>query len=569
MSPRGARRGGAIAGAALALLAGAVLAPRARGKDVPVAVPPPDLRFFALRIEPWLRDACGGCHVAGAGALALGDGRPDARGRSGAARAFAAVRPFLDPEAPWASRLVLKALGEEGGGLPHGGGSLLRTSDDAYDDLLDFAAGATTTNLPPEPEPGADRRIPLGDAVVLDGSKSYDRDDDRLVFRWALRARPPGSRAALVGETEPVARVAADVPGTYVVTLRVFDGKAWSAARPVVLECLERTGPVAPDPVASSGLERVAPDVLARVRAVYGDVLARPPTPPEVLSVADRTPVALAELLLGTLEAGRAFVEDTAWRLGLVGDAEPLSDAVGALPARFVAGEVSPAAAEAVLVRDPGFLRAHPTGETLARAVGERLLERGPSADEQGAWGTVAGLEAVLASDEFARAALRRFARRFGVEGDPEAAGPARARESAVGLARAFVTSAPARGAGAARRRADDPAFVRALFADLLGRRPTSRELVALASAASVIPGSSAGRAAVVDVVLDSGEAPLPLLADVKDPDAWLADRFLRFVGRRPTPAEAALFRTALADPDGGPHVVIRALLTGAEYASR
>ena len=56
---------------------------------------------------------------------------------------------------------------------------------------------------------------------------------------------------------------------------------------------------------------------------------------------------------------------------------------------------------------------------------------------------------------------------------------------------------------------------------------------------------------------------------DLKQPDAWIADRFLRYVGRAPTPPESKLFRAALMDPDGGPHVVIRALLTGAEYASR
>lgn len=569
MSGRGPRRRIGPAAAVVVALAASLVTPRARARDAPVAAPAPDLAFFAAKVAPLLRERCEACHGAGASGLALADLSRDGDAWRGPVRAFEAVRRFVDPEAPWNSRLLRKVIAEDEGGLPHGGGALLRTSDDVYDDLLDFASGATLSNLPPEPEPGPDRRVPLDDVVELDGSKSYDRDDDRLVFRWALRARPPGSRTALLGETEPRASVRADVPGTYVVTLRVFDGKAWSAARPVVLECLARTGPSLPDAVAPSGLAAVPADVLRRTRAVYGDVLGRPPTPPEILSVADRAPTALAELLLATLEAGTAFVEDAAWRLALTGDAEPLSDAASGLPARFVAGDVSPAAAEAVLVRDPAFLRAHPAGEALARAVGERLLERGPRADEKGAWGTVAGLEAVLLSDEFAAAAFRRWARRFGADGDPAASSASRAKDPAVALARAFVASAAYARAGAARRPIDDPAFVRALFADLLGRRPTSKELSALASAAGVLPRSFAGRAAVVDVVLDSGEVPLPLVADLKEPDAWIADRFLRYVGRAPGATEAKLFRAALLDPDGGPHVVIRALLTGAEYASR
>ena len=559
-----------LSGALAALVVGALVGTgRSEGKDAPIAAPPPDLAFFALRVAPFLLERCGACHGAGAGSYVFGDGAKSSDPSARAIAAFRASTRFLDAEAPWNSRLIRKTLAEEEGGLPHGGGALLRASDDIYDQLLDFAAGATVANLPPEPEPGAGRRIPLGDRVELDGTLSYDRDDDPLTFRWTLRARPPGSRARLVGDSERRASIEADVPGTYVVTLRVFDGKVWSGARPVVLECLERTGPSIPDAVAPSGLADLAPEVLRRVRAVYGDVLARPPTPPETLAGKDRTAAALADLLLSTLEAGRAFAEDTAWRLGLVGDAEPLSEAVGELPQRFTAGELSPAAAEALLVGDPAFLRAHPIGDALARAVGVRLLGRAPGPDERAAWRTTAGLERVLASDEFAVGAMRRWARTFLSPAEADAIPLARARESAVALARSFVTSPAWAGGRADRRRAGDPAFVRALFADLLGRRPTSRELVALSSAAGVIPGSSAGRAAVVDVVLDSGEVPLPLIVDLKDPDGWIADRFLRYVGRAPGAAEVAPFRAALMDPDGGPHVVIRALLTGAEYASR
>ena len=539
-------------------------------KDAPIAAPAPDLAFFAKKIAPFLEEKCASCHGAGAGQLALRNPAKKTTDLSGLTiEAFNASKRFLDAEQPWNSRLIRKAIAEEEGGLPHGGGALIHPSDDIYDDLLDFAAGATATNLPPEPEAGKDRRIPLGDAVELDGSLSYDRDDDKLTFRWTLKARPPGSKAVLAGASDPKASMKADLPGTYVVTLRVFDGKLWSGAKPIVLECLERTGPSVPDAVAASGLSEVAPAVLQRVRAVYGDVLARPPTPPETLSTKDRSTSDLADLLLATLESGRAFTEDSAWRLRLVGDAEPLSDAVGELPARVVAGEVSPAQAEAVLVRDPSFLRAHPPGAELAGAVAALLLERAATPEDRAALGTIVALEKVLASEEFAVAAMRRWARTFLGPSDADAVPAARAKESVVALAKSFVASAAYAGTRSERRRASDPAFVRALFADLLGRRPTSKELVALASASAVLPGSSAGRAAVVDVVLDSGEVPLPLIVDLTDPDAWIADRFLRYVGRAPTAPEAKVFRMALMDPDGGPHVVIRALLTGAEYASR
>jgi len=563
-----ARRLAIAWGAAVAAVLAATLSTRALAKDPETAVASPSLAFYARRIAPWVDATCAPCHAAGAGGLRFGAvaAGPAEAGRREAE--FKAVVRFLDREAPWRSRLILKAIPEEQGGLPHGGGALLRTSDDAYDDLLDFASGATLDNLPPEPEPGADRRIRPGEAVVLDGTASYDRDDDPVSHRWELVARPPGSRAALVGDRDPKATFVADVPGTYVARLRVFDGKVWSPARPVVLEALDRAGPTAPDPVASSGLERLDPSALRLARSVYGDLLGRPPTPPEALACAGRSAPDLATTLLKTLESGRAWLEDTAVALGLVGDAEPVSPAVQAIPFRWVSGELTPAAGEGALAADPSFLRAHPPGPALARAVERLLLERPGTAAERESWATPAGLAQVLRSDAFAAAARRRFVARFLAEGSAPPEGLSSTASTAA-LATALVESPAYVGATERRRRPGDTAFVRAVFADLLGRRPTSVELLAAARAAAVVAGSEAGRALVIDVLLDSGEVMLPILIDVKDPDAWLADRFLRFLGRPPGPAEAKAYRAALLDPDGGPQLVVRALLTTPEYAAR
>src|SRR5207249_3244991 len=127
-----------------------------------------------------------------------------------------------------------------------------------------------------------DRRAKPGDEVLLDGSLSYDRDEDRIRYRWELFARPAGSKAEIKDPDAAKAKFTADVPGTYVARLRVFDGKAWSAAKPDVGETL---------------------------------------------------------------------------------------------PLRLASGAISPAEAEAALVRDPSFLRAHATPSSLSAAV-ETLLGR-------------------------------------------------------------------------------------------------------------------------------------------------------------------------------------------------
>ncbi len=540
------------------------------GKDAPVRAPEPDAGFYVQRIAPWLEATCVPCHRGGgAGSFVLSPvvaGEPDAARR---ARDLRGVRRLIDPEAPWDSRLLRKVLPEDRGGLPHAGGARLTPDDPIHDDLLDFASGATLRNLPPEPEPGRDRRARAGEPVELDGSLSFDRDEDPVRHRWELFARPPGSRASIADPDAAKTTLTPDVAGTYVVRLRVFDGKAWSPARPVVLECLDLAGPVAPDPLAPSGLAGLDPAVLARVRALYGDVLGRPPTPPEARAAAGQPSSALATSLLASLEAGRAWVEDAAFRLGLVGDALPTSEAVAALPIRITSGEGSPADAEAALVRDPAFLRAHPEGPALAAAVERLLLGRTGTPAERAAWSTAAGAFATLGGAEFRVAALRRHLDRFLGPAEVASFPVARADDSVLALARELVGSPAWAGGGSARRRAGDLAFLRGLFADLLGRRASGVELAALSRAAGVLPGSAAGRAAVVDVLLDSGEVLLPLVVEIGDPDAWIADRFLRTLGRTPSPEEVVAYRTVLLDPAGGPHVVVRALCSSEEYASR
>lgn len=559
-----------LAAVGLAIWVQAWTATSSFAKDPPTSAPPPSFGFWLRRVAPWMDENCAACHRAsGAGTLRLLAPPLGPAGEKDLARReaeFGSVVRSLDREAPWRSRLLLKVLPEEGGGLPHVGGPFLREADDFYDELLDFASGATLENLPPEPEPGKDRRVKPGERVELDGSPSYDRDDDPVSFLWQLAVKPAGSQSTLQGERDPKSSFVPDMGGTYVAKLRVFDGKVWSAARTVVLEALERVGPETPDPVAPSGLEAVDPATLKRLRAVYGDVLGRPPTPPESIASATKSHEALAQTLVRTAEAGRAWFEDAAFRLGLVGDHEPVSETAAALPFRWAAGELSPGAAEAILVADPSFARAHPRGDEAA--VLRLLLDREPKPNEVESLRLPRGLVELSRSAEFATAALRRHVARYLPPAAALAFPTSRAGESGASLS-TWLLGCPEWAGGGAARGADDLAFVRAVFADLLGRRPSTGELAAVTRAVGVLPGSPAGRAAVVDVLLDSGEVLFPLLVDLKNPDAWLADRFLRYLGRHPTSEEAKAYRAALMDPDGGPHLVVRALLTSPEYASR
>ncbi len=89
--------------------------------------------------------------------------------------------------------------------------------------LLVWLSGCPATNTLPVPNAGPDQAVSLGATVTLDGSGSADADGDTLTYQWVFTSRPEGSTASLsnVGTAQPTFQP--DVPGTYVLSLTVFD----------------------------------------------------------------------------------------------------------------------------------------------------------------------------------------------------------------------------------------------------------------------------------------------------------------------------------------------------------
>jgi hypothetical protein len=585
---------------ALALAAGALSSALAGPPKSELPEPPaPDKAFYVERIAPWVEEHCARCHRgAGAGTFALTSlEEASERGLDEAARRardFERVKPFVTREAPWESPLLKKALDPALGGDPHVGGAFLAEDEPEYDALLDFCSGATPTNLPPEVYLDAEIRTKPGEPVVVDGSGSFDRDrKDLLIYRWDVAAAPPGSKVALSDVRASRVEFTPDVGGTYLLRLRVSDGKVWSAARIAAVEAFQSTqAAAAREPGAISGLEQVTSENLVRVRRLYLDVLGRAPTPAEALEDALRPVEGLVSNVLLRAEAGRVWYEEATLRLGLVDDLRPVSREAAELPLTLVSEHLAPYAAEARLVRDPSFLRAHPPGRALAEALARGLLDRAPAPEELVAaerlatgepadvpgLGTAASsaawIEALLASEPYQRAAVRRRLARFLPQGSAEKrVGEGLLAARAGGQAwRAFLEKVLLSPEYQDRRRLvrkDDLTLLRGLFVDLLERKPTDRELLALVRALRVVPGAHAPFAALVKVLIDSGAVPIPLLVDIVDAPQWITDRYLRYVGRRPAPEELTACGEVLLDPQGGPELVVYALLTGPEYACR
>ncbi len=68
----------------------------------------------------------------------------------------------------------------------------------------------------------------VGMEVILDGSNSFDVDNDPLTYGWNLIQQPAESQTTIQNPTEEIAYLTPDEPGDYVVELIVHDGLAES-----------------------------------------------------------------------------------------------------------------------------------------------------------------------------------------------------------------------------------------------------------------------------------------------------------------------------------------------------
>jgi parallel beta-helix repeat protein len=125
--------------------------------------------------------------------------------------------------------------------------------DDNYDGFVDFAyiiaSGgrdelpltsevALICNQPPVAQAGLDQVVVVGDTVVLDGSASYDANQDELDYSWAFESWPEDSYTELLEPTSVVTSFIADMEGEYVLSLIVNDGLADSEPDYVTVEAI-------------------------------------------------------------------------------------------------------------------------------------------------------------------------------------------------------------------------------------------------------------------------------------------------------------------------------------------
>jgi len=107
--------------------------------------------------------------------------------------------------------------------------------NDGKQDSLSGTVIISTTNSHPVANAGVDKKVQLGEQVILDGSQSSDVNEDPLSHHWSLISIPDGSQASLAGVDDTRASFSIDLPGIYVAQLIVNDGTVASPPDNVVI----------------------------------------------------------------------------------------------------------------------------------------------------------------------------------------------------------------------------------------------------------------------------------------------------------------------------------------------
>ncbi|MCP5050946.1 MAG: hypothetical protein GY940_27520, partial [bacterium] len=114
--------------------------------------------------------------------------------------------------------------------------------DSGYSDWVQ----ASTQNQAPVADPGEGQTVHPGASVTLDGSNSYDPDENYpLTYSWSIVQKPAGSQASLTTPDQVTTSITIDTIGDYRIRLVVTDGLNLSSEPAETLISTSNSPPVA------------------------------------------------------------------------------------------------------------------------------------------------------------------------------------------------------------------------------------------------------------------------------------------------------------------------------------
>jgi len=147
-----------------------------------------------------------------------------------------------------ASLLLIFVAGCGGGG---GGDSVSSTNPDSNTQNLlptDPNSDPTTPNLAPVANAGADQTVKVGSVATLDGTGSYDPDENYpLTYEWEIASSPSGSAAvsSASDSSDSTLTFTVDLSGEYMIQLKVTDSLGMESEPYVVVVSTSNSMPVA------------------------------------------------------------------------------------------------------------------------------------------------------------------------------------------------------------------------------------------------------------------------------------------------------------------------------------
>lgn len=327
------------------------------------------------------------------------------------------------------------------------------------------------------------------------------------------------------------------------------------------------------------------------VRSLYLDLLGRTPLPEELELARSARPEVLAGLLVRSREFWEHWLEDELYYFLLIDNARPGADpGPDGLLARLADGRTGLADAVREIVGGQAFHRANPGNDTFVSVVLEQLLGVNVQQDaallaagrrmydgrEARVFGepgrSQADLVDIVARQPgfLQRLVERQHERIVGRPATRAAADAAVAALRADPLAfpdvvRGWVLSPAWAERRATLRPKTDVQFIRGLYVDLAGRRPTEVELQRLRGALAVMADAGPLRAVIARALIAEHAGLFPRREGL-DAEAFVTDTFRRFLGRDPQPEELSAMALILRQEPTQPAEIVLAVVTHREY---
>ena len=127
----------------------------------------------------------------------------------------------------------------------------LVVNDSKYDsDPATSVVKVSSDNIPPIAQAGSDITVKRGEIVVLDGTKSFDKDNDPLTYSWTIVSSPMNSDLILDDPCADITKFEARQNGAYIFDLEVSDGKNVSQPSRIVITVADKA---TVKPIADAG----------------------------------------------------------------------------------------------------------------------------------------------------------------------------------------------------------------------------------------------------------------------------------------------------------------------------